>query len=36
MRARVRLRDAPTREGCLKLAALFEREGGIKISEGGE
>ena len=36
MRARVRLRDAPTREGCLKVAAPFEREGGINISEGGE
>ena len=36
MRARVRLRDAPTREGCLKLAVPFEREGGIKISEGRE
>ncbi|GEM_PF-2968517 len=36
MRACVQSRHAPTREGCLKLAAPFEREGAVKISEGGE
>ncbi len=36
MRARVRSRHAPMREGCLKLTALFEREGAVKISEVGE